>query len=64
MLGTGNAVLGTFFDLSEDGRTDVLTVSGDRDVGFKTSAFTSNDDNDAYFAKVHHVYLFHRQGPR
>jgi len=52
MEGTGNAILGTFFDLSEDGRTDVLTVSGDQGSGFKTSAFTSDDDNDAYFAKV------------
>ena len=27
-------------------------MSGDQGSGFKTSAFTSDDDNDAYFAKV------------
>lgn len=51
--GTGNSVASAFFDLYEDGRPDILTVSGDNAAGFKMSAFTNtSQDSDAYFIKV------------
>merc|ERR1719391_233272 len=51
--GTGNSVTAAFFDLFEDGRPDVLTVSDNQEDGFKMSAFTNtSQDSDAYFIKV------------
>lgn len=45
--------MSTFFDLFEDGRPDVLAVTGNHENGFKLAAYTNtSQDSDAYFVKV------------
>lgn len=53
MTGTGNPVVATFFDLFEDGRQDVVTVTGSPGQGYRMAAFTNTtQESDAYFIKV------------
>merc|ERR1719187_2872478 len=48
-----NTILATYFDLYENGRLDLIAVEGDKDAGYKMSAFTNTtQDSDAYFIKV------------
>ena len=52
-VGTGRAIMATFFDLFEDGKLDVLAVEGSDGSGYKLSAYTNTtQDSDAYFIKV------------
>jgi len=48
-----SVVLATFFDLFEDGRPDIIAVSGRPDTGYHMAAYTNtSQDSDAYFIKV------------
>ena len=49
--------MATFFDLFEDGRPDILSVTGNPENGFKLAAYTNtSQDSDAYFIKVRDIY--------
>ena len=51
--GLGPAITGAFFDIYEDGRLDLITVSQDEHGNYQVSAFmNTTQDSDAYFMKV------------
>ena len=51
--GVGPAITGAFFDIYEDGRLDLITVSQDEHDNYLVSAYVNTtQDSDAYFMKV------------